>query len=69
MLASARVGYTINRNVKVAVDVFNLFDRRASDIDYYYASHLPGDLLAETPDRHFHPVEPRSVRLSLTARF
>jgi outer membrane receptor protein involved in Fe transport len=68
-LASARVGYNINRNLKVALDVFNLFDRQASDIDYYYASRLPGEPAAGINDIHFHPVEPRSARVSLTARF
>jgi hypothetical protein len=49
--------------------VFNLFDRQASDIDYYYASRLPGEAAGGVNDIHFHPVEPRSFRLSLTANF
>ena len=77
-LAYARVGYRITRDVKVNVDVFNLFDRKASDIDYYYASRLPGDACvrsavtepcAGTNDIHFHPVEPRSFRVTLTGDF
>jgi outer membrane receptor protein involved in Fe transport len=68
-LAYARVGYRINRDVKVALDVFNLFDRKASDIDYYYASRLPGESAAGVNDIHFHPVEPRSFRLTVTANF
>jgi hypothetical protein len=55
--------------VKVALDVFNLFDRQASDIDYYYASRLPGEAAAGVGDIHFHPVEPRSVRVTVTANF
>ena len=68
-LASARIGYNINKSVKVALDVFNLFDRKASDIDYYYASRLQGEPLEGVNDIHFHPVEPRTARISLTARF
>jgi len=68
-LAYARVGYRITRDVKVNLDVFNLFDRKASDIDYYYASRLPGEPAEGVNDIHFHPVEPRSVRLTLTANF
>ena len=49
--------------------LFNLFDRKASDIDYYYASRLPGEPPGGVNDVHFHPVEPRSVRLTLTASF
>ena len=68
-LAYLRAGYKVSRNVKVMVDVFNLFDRRGSDIDYYYASRLKGEPAEGVNDIHFHPVEPRSVRLSLVANF
>lgn len=68
-LAYARVAYQINRKTRVSLDVFNLFDKRASDIDYYYASRLPGEGADGVNDRHFHPVEPRSVRLTLSYAF
>ncbi len=68
-LAFLRVGYQINRKTKLALDVFNLFDTKASDIDYYYASRLPGEAAEGVADRHFHPVEPRSLRVTLTAYF
>ncbi|WP_338678827.1 TonB-dependent receptor [Janthinobacterium sp. TB1-E2] len=68
-LAYARVAYQINRKTRVSLDVFNLFDKRASDIDYYYASRLPGEAAEGVNDRHFHPVEPRSVRLTLSYAF
>ena len=63
-LASLRVGYRFNRHVETFLDVFNLFDRRVDDIEYYYDSRLRGEATG-TSDRHFHPVEPRMVRLSL----
>ncbi|MCI4431704.1 MAG: TonB-dependent receptor [Burkholderiales bacterium] len=68
-LAYLRVGYKIDRDLRLALDVFNLFDRKASDIDYYYASRLPGEPPQGVNDIHFHPVEPRSLRLTLTANF
>ena len=68
-LAYMRVGYQISRKTKLALDVFNLFDSKANNIDYYYASRLPGEAAEGVADRHFHPVEPRSVRLTLTAHF
>ncbi|HEV7915505.1 MAG TPA: TonB-dependent receptor, partial [Albitalea sp.] len=68
-LAYLRAGYRINPNMKIALDVFNLFDREASDIDYFYASRLRGEAAEGVPDVHFHPVEPRSVRLSLVMSF
>jgi outer membrane receptor protein involved in Fe transport len=69
ILASARVSYRASREWTLALDVFNLFDRRASDIDYYYASRLRGEPAAGVNDIHFHPVEPRTIRLTATLRF
>ncbi|MES2952216.1 MAG: TonB-dependent receptor [Pseudomonadota bacterium] len=68
-LAYLRVGYQISRKTKLALDVFNLFDSKASDIDYYYVSRLKGEPAEGVADRHFHPVEPRSFRLTLTSHF
>ncbi|WP_124553480.1 TonB-dependent receptor [Methylophilus methylotrophus] len=67
-LTYARVGYRYNPRTTFTLDVFNLFDRKASDIDYYYESQLAGEA---TPvnDKHFHPVEPRSARLTVTYNF
>ena len=49
------------------LDVFNLFNRRVSDIDYYYASRLGSETMP-VADVHSHPAEPRSWRLSLKVR-
>ena len=68
-LAYLRAGYKINNNWKLALDVFNLFNREASDIDYYYASRLKGEPAEGVNDIHFHPVEPRSLRVTLNASF
>jgi hypothetical protein len=68
-LAYLRIGYRVAPNVRVALDVFNLFDRKANDIDYFYASRLKGEPAAGVDDIHFHPVEPRNFRLTLTATF
>jgi hypothetical protein len=50
------------------LDVYNLFDRKVNDIEYWYDSQLPGESAAVL-DRHVHPTEPRSFRLMLTYRF
>lgn len=68
-LAYARLAYQLNRRTRLSLDVFNLLNKRAGDIDYYYASRLPGEAADGVNDRHFHPVEPRSVRLSLSYAF
>ena len=68
-LAYLRVGYAFDADTRLMLDVFNLFDTKASDIDYYYASRLPGEPVQGVEDVHFHPVEPRSFRLTLVRRF
>ena len=67
-LVNLRASYKVVRNVKLSLDVLNLFNRKVSDIDYYYASQLSGET---TPvnDIHTHPSEPRGLRLSLRANF
>jgi hypothetical protein len=67
-LVYTQAGYNVSDNWNVGVSVFNLFNTRASDIDYYYTSRLPGEPLAGVNDIHTHPAEPRSVRLSISAR-
>ena len=68
-LAYLRVGRRLAKDTHLTLDVFNLFDRQASDIDYDYVSRLPGEPAAGVDDIHFHPVEPRSMRLTFTTAF
>jgi outer membrane receptor for ferrienterochelin and colicin len=68
-LAYLRVGHQLTRDVKVALDVFNLFNRRASDIDYFYTSRLSGEPATGIADLHSHPAEPRSFRLTVAMSF
>jgi hypothetical protein len=49
----------------LSLDVLNLFDSKAYDITYFYASRLPGEPAAGVEDVHFHPMEPRQLRVSL----
>lgn len=68
-IAYARVGYKINQKTKLTLDIFNLFDSKSSDIDYYYTSRLNGEPAAGINDIHFHPVEPQTIRLTLVYNF
>lgn len=68
-IAYGRVGYKLNANAKLNLDIFNLFDRDASDIDYFYTSRLNGEASSGVDDIHFHPAEPRSARLTLIYNF
>ena len=65
----AQVGYELARNLLLRLDVFNLFNTETNDISYYYTSRLPGEPPQGVDDRHVHPGEPRSFRVSLSYRF
>jgi len=65
LLVNARAGYRLSDSVTLRADIFNLFDSRAHQIDYYYPSQLPGEA-NPVNDVHFHPVEPRSVRFTIS---
>ncbi|MBS4095871.1 MAG: TonB-dependent receptor [Sulfuricella sp.] len=68
-LVNARLGYKFDKQWKVLLDVYNLFDRQVSDIDYYYVSRLPFEPAAGVADLHSHPAEPRSLRLNVVVNF
>ncbi|MET1084295.1 MAG: TonB-dependent receptor [Burkholderiales bacterium] len=66
---NGRVGYAVNQQWRVWVDVFNIFNRKDHDIDYFYVSRLPGEPAEGIADLHFHPVEPRVFRISVSAAY
>jgi outer membrane receptor protein involved in Fe transport len=68
-LLDARIGWRVAPGVELLLDAFNLLDRRANDIEYWYRSRLPGEPAAGIDDRHLHPAEPRTVRVSLRLGF
>jgi hypothetical protein len=68
-LVNLEGGYQIRKHVRAACEVFNLFDDAVSDIDYYFASRLPGEPLGGVNDIHSHPAVPRTARLGLVLSF
>ncbi len=68
LLLNAQAQYQFNPAWSLSVEVLNLLDSDDNDITYFYESQLPGEA-ASVEDLHFHPVEPRSVRVTLQARF
>jgi hypothetical protein len=68
-LVTAQIGYTFNERVTLKLDVFNLFDAKVSDIDYFYASRVPGEPAGGVEDIHFHPMEPLTLRFGVAVRF
>ncbi|MEZ5420714.1 MAG: TonB-dependent receptor [Vicinamibacterales bacterium] len=68
-LVNAEAGVNVGRRWRLQVEAFNLLDSTSSDVDYYYRSRLPGEPAAGVDGVHFHPVEPRSLRVALVAAF
>ena len=65
-LINAKLGYAIDKQLRLGVEVLNLLNRRVDDIAYFYTSRLPSEPAQGVADRHFHPAEPRSLRLAVT---
>mgnify|MGYP000312210033 CR=1 FL=1 len=53
----------------VVLEVLNALDSDDHDIDYFYASRLQGEPSEGVEDLHFHPVEPRTVRVTFNLRY
>ena len=66
--------YAVNKHLSLGVDVFNLAGKTGNDIEYFYASCTAGEATSGRcgsgiADRHVHPMEPRTVRLSARMGF
>jgi outer membrane receptor protein involved in Fe transport len=67
-LVNLTIGRRFGGKLSVSLAAFNLFDSEDNDITYFYESQLPGEA-APVEDRHFHPVEPRTLRLTVETRW
>jgi hypothetical protein len=65
-LVNAEAGWHLARGLRLEATILNLLNSRAADIQYYYPSRLRGEPAGGVSDIHFHPVEPRQLRASLT---
>jgi hypothetical protein len=63
-LVNVDVGRRFGERWRASLSLFNVFDTQANDIAYYYESQLPGES-APVADIHFHPVEPRTLRVTV----
>ncbi|NDV62861.1 TonB-dependent receptor [Puniceicoccales bacterium CK1056] len=62
-----RAGYKAD-DWSIFLDVLNLLDSTDDDITYFYESRLPGEA-AGVEGLHFHPLEPRTLRVYFSRRF
>jgi hypothetical protein len=64
-LLNLNVGYRLG-SVRLELSLLNLLDEEHSDIQYWFESRLAGEPAGGVEDVHFHPAEPRQLRVSLS---
>jgi hypothetical protein len=62
-------GYQFAKALRLNAQIYNLLDAEVSDIDYYFASRLPGEPVGGIEDIHVHPAVPRTLRVSMVVGF
>ena len=67
-LLNLEAGYEFTSMLSVTLSLLNALDSDDNDISYLYDSQLANEGTPVT-DVHLHPVEPRTVRVGLRARF
>jgi outer membrane receptor protein involved in Fe transport len=68
-LWNGEIGYRLSSKARLVLEAFNLFDAEVSDIDYFYASRLPGEPEGGVEDIHLHPALPQSARIGIQFSF
>jgi outer membrane receptor protein involved in Fe transport len=61
--------YEVGRGFSVGLGVYNIFDKRADAAEFWYVDRLPGEPTSGIPDVHVHPLEARTVRVTLEKSF
>ena len=67
-IANLVLGWS-NDRWRLQADLLNLFDSSDHDIDYFYASRLPGEPTEGIDDIHYHIFEPRQLRVHASLLF
>jgi hypothetical protein len=68
-LLNADLGFALRRGTRIQASLLNVLNATADDIQYFYTSRLPGESAGGVDDVHFHPAEPRQLRLSVAWQF
>lgn len=65
---NGRLSRNLSKDTRVTFDVFNVFDQRLRDIDYFSASRM-SSAFGAADNYLFNPAEPRGFRLKLRTTF
>jgi outer membrane receptor protein involved in Fe transport len=66
---NADAHYAFDDGWGAAIGIYNLLDKKADAMQYWYVDRLPGEPAVGQADVHFHPLEPLTVRVTLSRRF
>jgi hypothetical protein len=61
--------YEFTSGWSAALGVYNLLNKKADAMQYWYVDRLPGEPVYGTADVHVHPLEPISFRLTISKGF
>jgi outer membrane receptor protein involved in Fe transport len=75
-LTNAKISYQLTPTWQTSIEVLNVFDKAVNDIEYFYSSCTAADSIDSRcdpnsatrdgiEDKHIHPSEPRTLRLTL----
>ena len=63
------IRYSFAGGWKAAIGVYNITNKKANAMEYWYVDRLPGEPAAGVADIHVHPLEPISTRVTLSRTF
>jgi outer membrane receptor protein involved in Fe transport len=66
---SAEVHYAWTNGWSIGLAGYNLLDKKADAMQFFYVDRLAGEAPFGVADVHFHPLEPLSGRLTISRRF
>jgi hypothetical protein len=66
---NADMHYALPNGWSAALGIYNLANKKANAMEYYYVDRLPREPGYGTADLHLHPLEPTSARLTIEKTF
>ncbi len=63
------VRYAFGRGWSAGLGVYNILNKKANAMEYWYVDRLPGEPSYGQADIHFHPLEPTTARLTIAKMF
>lgn len=66
---SGEVHYALPQGWSLGASLYNILNKKADAMEYWYVDRLPGEPAYGEADVHFHPLEPFTARFSIARQF